>query len=280
MSTIGKIADESLHSIKLGVVAIFGIIAPGVWFCCTAFLYVSYLCGAGTLADLKAQSTGVVAFLGPTLGLALSFLVVYVVGSVLRILPPDLPDRWSPLRKDRDSPILGHDRFPYEKFPEYLRSRGLVGLARLVPWDAEYEGDGKKKRSKTFVHYVKLYIAHKDPDTAQRLARQEAFIRLMSGVFYAVITSTAILPLAVGGRWIQRLPVTPELFWICVLLCVLNVLILFGILWAFHYQRLRELVMILSAYFIVGPDENSPYRSRSGGPAPEQADERAAATSD
>ena len=194
MSTTGSFASEALQSIRLGVVTIFGIIAPGIWFFSTTLLYVTYLFGGGSLNDIQINSDFFISATGPYLASIIGILVVYVCGSVLRILPPDGPDRWSPLRKEKDSPIEKRERFPYENLPEYLISRGLLGLAELVPWRLENKEkpDVQIQRSKTFLHFIKLYITHKDPDMANYLAKQEAFIRLMSGVFYAAIYSSLI----------------------------------------------------------------------------------------
>jgi hypothetical protein len=151
------------------------------------------------------------------------------------------------------------DRFPYLSLPTYLRRRQLVGLAALLPWGIEQESseDSQRKRSKTFVHFVKVYIASESPQLAHHLAREEAFVRLLSGVFYAVFLSIwlgffVIGYLVLGRVWNFLAGASTGIF-------LFNIAVAIGILYAFHYQRLREIVMILSAYFLVGPSERSPY---------------------
>lgn len=57
MSEIGGLVNEGLKSIKLGVVTIFGIIAPGIWFCPTTLLYITYLFGGESLIDIRQIPT-------------------------------------------------------------------------------------------------------------------------------------------------------------------------------------------------------------------------------
>jgi hypothetical protein len=250
---------EGLHGIRLGVVALFGIVVPGFWFWATAVFYLAYMFGGHSLADVKSASQTGELFLGSYWLWTGVCVVVYVTGSVLRILPPDKPDSWSLWKvksRDVEFRIEWPDRFPYKSLPAYLRNRGLHGLAALVPWDTGASGDRQISgmRSKTFLHFMKLYIALHNPALANHLARQEAFIRLLSGVFYAVLLSTPIFAL---GLVAQR--TWNELATVSAGVLVFNWLIVYGILHAFHYQRLRELVMMLSAYFLVGPTEKSPY---------------------
>lgn len=258
-----SLVEEGLHKVKIGVVALFGIIVPGVWFWIATIFYLHYLFGIQNINSVRVIVHSIYVSTGPYLSWILGFIIVYVAGSVLRILPPDTPDSWS-LRKvkerDVEARIEWPDRFPYKSLPQYLRTRGLHGLARLVPWDIGQK-DNKKdekdvtgQRSKTFIHFIKLYIALNHPQMANHLAQQEAFIRLLSGVFYAVVLSTLVL--IIGGiarhSWNQ-------LAVVAISIQIFNTLIVYGILQAFHYQRLRELVMILSAYFLIGPSDKSPY---------------------
>lgn len=259
MVTVMNMVVESIQGLRLGVVALFGIVVPGIWFWATAVFYLYYLLGGETLGEMQGGSDWLRSFFGTSVAWIVASLVVYVTGSVLRILPPDAPDSLS-LRTARISDPKGRidpsDRFPYASLPQYLRVRGLHGLAALVPWDTGSGGDRKAvgQRSKTFIHFVKLYIAVGNPQLSNQLARQEAFIRLLSGVCYAVLLSIPLLIVAFAVRRAWN-----ELAGFSLGITCFNLLVTLGILHAFHYQRLRELVMILSAYFLLGPLERSPY---------------------
>lgn len=258
MSGTNSVISEGLQGMKLGVVALFGIVVPGIWFWAASLFYLTYSLGGESLADVAATFHNL-SFAGPYAAWTIGFVVIYVTGSVLRILPPDTPDSWS-LRKvrarDTEARIEWPDRFPYRSLPTYLRTRGLRGLAAMVPWDTGE--DGKRTplglRSKTFLHFVKLFITLHNPSLANHLARQEAFIRLLSGVFYGAFLSG---PVFVVGLVAQRS--WNQLACVSLGIVVFNCLVVYGVLHAFHYQRLRELVMVLSAYFLIGPSSKSPY---------------------
>lgn len=259
MPTNNSLINDGLQGIRLGVVALFGIVVPGLWFWATTVFFLSYMLGSESLADVQTAAKTAEAHFGPYLSWTVGFIVIYVTGSVLRILPPDTPDSWSLRRvkaRDIEARIEWPDRFPYKSLPAYLRNRGLRGLATLVPWDTGPDDDQEPsgQRSKTFLHFIKLYIALKHPQLANHLARQEAFIRLLSGVFYAAFLS---FPVFAVGLIAQRS--WNELASFSMGILIFNFLVVYGILHAFHYQRLRELVMILSAYFLIGPSDKSPY---------------------
>jgi len=259
MATRSSFVGEGLQGIRLGVVALFGIIVPGLWFWAAAVFYLAYMFGAESLSDIQSAVRAAESYLGLYLAWTVGFIVIYVTGSVLRILPPDTPDSWSLRRvkaRDIESHIEWADRFPYKSLPAYLRKRGLDGLAALVPWDTGADDDQEPSgtRSKTFLHFIKLYIALCNPQLANHLARQEAFIRLLSGVFYAVLLTTPVFGI---GLVAQR--TWNEIATLSTGILFFNWLIVYGILHAFHYQRLRELVMIVCAYFLTGPSEKSPY---------------------
>ena len=257
-----------LRTIRLGVVAVFGIVVPGVWFWGTTVFYLGYGAAIPTIDAMRQRFVDLASSPSTTLIWVLGFVLVYVTGSVLRILPPDIPDRislrWinflSEKLGDKSTRIERSDRFPYKSLPAYLRSRELDGLAQLVPWDAEDKNgcDRSMLRSKTFMHFTKLFIASKNAHLADHLARQEAFIRLLAGVFYAFVLSSLVLvgafisALFHQAGWTQLAGVSLVVFGV-------NLSLSLGILHAFHYQRLRELVMILSVYFLVGPAEEVPY---------------------
>ena len=160
--TRGSFIGEGLQGIKLGVVALFGIIIPGLWFWTTAVFYFAYAFGAETLSDVQSVIAFTDALFGSYLAWLIGFIAIYVTGSVLRILPPDTPDSWSLRRiraRDVESRIEWPDRFPYQSLPNYLRNRGLNGLAVLVSWDKGVKGDRELfgQRSKTFIHFFTLH---------------------------------------------------------------------------------------------------------------------------
>ena len=150
--------------------------------------------GVESLIEMQSDLEVIKSFLGPYLVWTISLIVVYVTGSVLRILPPDTPDVWSLWGvkvRDSESRIDWPDRFPYQSLPKYLKSRGLHGLAALVPWDQNSDCDGELStlRSKTFLHFIKMYFALYNPRLANNLARQKrsfAFFRCVLCRFFSV----------------------------------------------------------------------------------------------
>jgi hypothetical protein len=265
-----SLAGHALSAARLSVVSIFGIIVPGIWLCFNASIYVSTSHGAKTFAQIVDMVKAVPEQTGPALAWVFGICVVYVSGSVLRTLPPDHPDvisriiislrAWMLRRCEKlfshpsspDTTIGIWDRFPYNGLPAYLEHRKLTKLRDLVPW-----ADPKIPRSKTFLHFVKLSIAMKRPQVADHLSREEAFIRLLSGVFYAIVISSFI------GFYPAFFGPSNDAQLVCKYAMIANLLILVGILWSFHYQRLREMVKILTAHFLIGDDGKSPYPKKT-----------------
>ncbi len=263
--------SEKLKTTKVGVITLFGILVPGTWFWVTSTFHIALALGFSEAEELKAFLKDSRDFWGPYIAGPLAFILVYVTGAVLRILPPDRPDRRSLRSAGSGSDIAPEDKFPYASLPRYLRNRGLLGLAELLPWDECRRKP--RKRSKTFLHFVKLYIQNTNPALAGQLAKQEAFIRLLSGLYYAIRSSVPVFGIALLFALLVHRNVVSEIALACLLILLFNGFIFLGILKAFHYQRLREVVMILSVYFLVGEPKRSPYDSHVEQKAREEQDE-------
>ena len=175
------------RGLRLGIVTIFGVLLPGVWFwASTIFLFTS-LWGlegqASVFAPLK-----LISFPQPVLWI-FGFVLVYVAGSQLRAISPNPIDQLSISWQHvihRSWLIERTDKFPYLSLPSYFDRRGMAGFAEFIPWSREAN---RGACSTLFVNYSKLCVASRDRQMGDFLDQEEAFIRAMSGVAWATIAS-------------------------------------------------------------------------------------------
>jgi len=149
--------------------------------------------------------------------------------------------------------------FPYRDLKTYLKDRGLLYLAELVPWDGTE--DTESRRTKHFINALKIRIHLECPPLAELLARTEAHVRLSSSMWYvcgvllwmsgigavvygAAITATNMVA-ALPDVHLGPIIALPGLTFVTAFLAMT------GIERSLHYQREREVLFILeSAYWL------------------------------
>jgi len=222
--------------------------------------------------------------------ISLYIIFSYIIGSVVRLSSPDQLDKISANRvlktmaveqRKKEKPAAGYgkdldisdkqaavadgwpyqgedgDQFPYNHFKEYLVSRGLDELTRLVTWRGAQSGP--ERRTKTRVNMIKLDIEHQSPELAAVIESNEAHVRLLFGTWQAIRACGWLFYLGfaacVAGITLNiavhhsSLTHANTVYAVCLALIIsLKV----GIEWArkriehqFHYQRVRELTHII-----------------------------------
>jgi hypothetical protein len=148
--------------------------------------------------------------------------------------------------------------YPYHFLFEYLDDRGFAHLSCLVPWRG-VAGKNLTNRTKHLINLLKTNIQMADSDAAHLLSKNEAHIRLASSIWY---TATYILKFSILGillcisanlitwfTWhIIKMP-----FMVGILLVVLlAILVKSAIEKSLHYQRCREIFLVLHTAALLG----------------------------
>lgn len=207
----------------------------------------------------------------------------YVAGHIFYRRDPKIPDERSfqrvPLKIRQNGPVricaeeIEFNRkngekdpkefnleFPYRYLFEYLTERGLSHLTKFVRWRGN-EPDTYPKRTKHFINALKVRLEFVFPYQYTRLQRNEAHVRLMSSVWYAM---KALAPMSCIGFILATFLIVltqmqVQTFWPIENIFILASPFLTGILALIvtreielflHYQRIREIIFILeAAYF-------------------------------
>ena len=178
----------------------------------------------------------------------------------------------SKVAEDDHWPYRGEpgNKFPYYHFRDYLNSRKLRHLARLVEW-GKPDAIAGSVRTKTLVNMMKLEVTSHSPELGAVIESNEAHIRLSFGIWKGIKTSAWIVFLGyfaclVGiglSPIIERaLTHVNSLF---ILLGISLYFLQIGMTWAtdkleklFHYQRIRELTHIVGAkYYLMRKIRNA-----------------------
>jgi hypothetical protein len=228
-----------------GARGIFEIFVPGL------FLLLN-LVGVAYLLPFMDQDTKHFIESGaanPGLSLVIVISFGYLMGVVLRLVPPDVPDRLSSEWLKRsgseqdgdDRRDLSADRFPYTKW------MGNISSKRLPPdvydfYKATWGHPNLEPSKKTLFNFMKVFLS--DERAKGEIYAAEALTRYISGMFYAlsvsflciVITGAACL---FAGRWIWGLAL---------------VLVAYGIGWLqivrrFRVIRVKEVEAVFAASY-------------------------------
>jgi hypothetical protein len=270
-----------MNFFRVGVVDFFGILCPGILLLInlSVFLFACNLPIEGMWSSISTGDAGIVVSL-------LLFVICYLFGFILRLISPDLIDRAAsflgslrsyrdkrkfyaelekqgklPKRKtkeeskkvlkeyydksiEQDKPLPSffwrEERYPYYYGTRYLYNRNLSP-------ELGNEIMGKRKyHNKNTYNLAKTYIASKDPNLATLVFQAEAFVRFMSGAFWALslgIVSGVILiisDIASNKNLITALVFT-----------AITLTMMMIILARFKNQRRREVKILIDAMLIV-----------------------------
>ena len=279
--------NEWFRYVRLGMIDVFGITIPGVLlivFALGGFLVpVTCLIIPVTQAFADCQEGSSANYLlttweaNKTFILLLGIVLAYMLGYILRLVSPNRLDKVSAshviaemektalgmIEKDH-WPIqdVSHDKFPYLNLRHYLEYRGHTELASLIPWGPEE--DKKQKKSSTHIQTMKLRVLLKEPELAALLDSKEAHIRLLSGTWGAIRSTRwfvyAGLVISLIGIVVSCVSQNHEVFRPHVYAgCLLvTAALVMAMEWCkntierlFHYQRVRELFLIVASAYQV-----------------------------
>ena len=238
-----------------GARGIFEIFVPGLFLLVNAgvVVYLSPFIDDETKCLIGACASE------PVVALLIAIGFGYLVGVLLRLFRPDLPDRLSAAwlrrfrrhrRQDNSALELWVLRdFPYIDWIEEL-CREWLGSDEAVEfyektWGRKERRKEKKGPSSPFFNFCKVMISCADERSAGEVYAAEAFTRYLSGMFYALvfasamILGTVILRYVVGGETMVGLIIV-----LCFYLFAIG-----AILGRFRSVRAREVEIVFAACF-------------------------------
>ncbi len=209
---------------------------------------------------------------GPYGNTGLLLVVAYILGSIFYRQDPKIPDHrsarliWRNIksREDRErlavqptseqeEDVSTYDaQFPYFFLREYLEGRGLIHLAKWIPWSGR-DKNTWKCRTKMFINVLKIRLQFLVPERCINIIRNEAHVRMATSVWYGThwLIITAILSLvmiAIAITIVHNELTNHSVLSIIgfnVFVLAIAFLIKFKIEKFIHYLRVREIVYVL-----------------------------------
>jgi hypothetical protein len=165
-----------------------------------------------------------------------------------------------PFERETDDLSRVPIEYPYHFLSEYLSERGFPHLAQLVPWRGA-QGKDLPGRSKHFINMLKCNIQHHGSGLSQLISKNEAHIRLASSVWYAAsyiarFSIVGIAVSAIAGLLSSDMHLAKV---VCVALpvatLIMAVIVQGAIEKSLHYQRCREIFLVLHVAALVGREK-------------------------
>ena len=154
--------------------------------------------------------------------------------------------------------------YPYLHIYEYLHARGYTHLAQHIKWQGNKEST-HRFRSKMFINILKARINYFRPNSMSEIIKNEAHIRLMSSLWHCVKWLLFILHTVFFTSVICffLLKITNRVYLTPLPLIIFNgsLILLFycirsSIIHFFHYQRVREILIVLETADIISLENN------------------------
>lgn len=270
-----------MNFFRVGVVDFFGILCPGILLLInlSVFLFACDLPIQSIWNSLSTGDAGIVVSL-------LLFVICYLFGFILRLISPDLIDRaasflgsvrsYREKRKfyakldqqgklpkgktrgvkkralkehcdeliEQDKPLPSffwrEEHYPYYHGTRYLYNRNLSH-------EIGEEIMGKRKyHNKNTYNLAKTYIASRDPNLATLVFQAEAFVRFMSGAFWALALGIISGIILIVSDIVSHRNLIAALAFTAITLTMMII-----ILARFKNQRRREVKMLIDAMLIL-----------------------------
>jgi hypothetical protein len=264
-----------MNFFRVGVVDFFGILCPGILLMInlSVFLFAWNLPIERTWNSISTGDAGIILSL-------LLFVICYLFGFILRLISPNLLDRAASLLgglrsykdkrdfyaqlklpkektkeakeerkrvlKDHYDKLMEQDKslpgfyWREELYPYYYGTRYLYNRNLSPRIGKEIMGERKYHNRNTY-NLAKTYLASREPNLATLVFQAEAFVRFMSGAFWALalgVVSGVIL--IINKNLIEALVFTG-----------ITLAMMMIILARFKNQRRREVKILIDAMLIV-----------------------------
>jgi hypothetical protein len=231
-----------------GARGIFEIFVPGIFLLLNLGL-VAYLLPFSDDETRRLIASGAS---NPVLSLIIAVSFGYLIGIVLRLFRPEVPDRLSAgwvgrfAREERESETR---LWATEEFP-YIGWIGEICRLYLPPETVRfYDKIWRRRRlegqNKQFFNFVKVMISSSDERAAAEVYAAEALSRYISGMFYALscafllVLATILSNSFISGEVLEGL----------ILILVVYLLAIVGILARFRFIRIKEAETVFAASF-------------------------------
>jgi hypothetical protein len=231
-----------------GARGIFEIFVPGIFLLLNLGL-VAYLL---PFTDDETRRLIASGASNPVLSLIIAVSFGYLIGILLRLLRPELPDKLSAVwlgRFAREEHESETELWATEEFP-YIGWIGEICKLYLPPETVSFYDKiwGRRRlegQNKQFFNFVKVIISSSDERAAAEMYAAEALSRYISGMFYALscgfflILATILSNYFISGQILEGL----------ILILVAYLLAIVGILARFRFIRIKEAEIVFAASF-------------------------------
>lgn len=234
-----------------GARGIFEILMPGV------FLLVNLGVVVHLLPFVDDETRGFIAACvsEPVVAVVIGVPFGYLIGLLLRLLQPAGPDRLSAAwlgrryRRARKQggrlPLHISDRFPYIRYLGGMCKRRIRSSEVLDFYRKTWAPRRRRGRNLEFFNFCKAMIPSEDERSASEIYAAEAFVRYMSGMFYALVVAFCIILVTVIVRWIVvGQPTAGLIIMLCIYLLAIGM-----ILRRFRFIRIKEAQTVFAASF-------------------------------
>ena len=147
--------------------------------------------------NLNDQSFLVKFLMNPVFCTIILICFGYLAGIVLRLLRPEMPERWSKFyhnKKYANNDITFFDsEFPYLEWFDYLFKNSNYPEEYKSTFERIWCSGIGISHKKHFFNFYKLLVCFHDKDVAEEIFSAEAVSRYNVGMFYALLISIVLL---------------------------------------------------------------------------------------
>lgn len=235
----------------MGILDLIGILTPG-----------AFLLGSIALIFIVIERTDELSifspFFSPFLSVLTIFFLIYILGTILRLIHPELVDiivslYFKLIRRRKGSWV--DDKFPYfyhilkKKYTEDRYDNIASEVSNFILKESgldKKEDDAlkeysKKKEHKDFFMCCRLFLIEKSPRFSEEVYRAEAVVRLLAGIFWVSLISLFIFLLL-----FLNTPTMLNLIFFLIYLCI-TVLILER----FRHIRFKEVMTVWESFYLM-----------------------------
>ena len=230
-----------------GARGIFEILVPGVFLLVNLGIVVHLL----PFVDDETRELIATCVSNPMVGIVIGVAFGYLLGVILRLFRPSVPDRLSAAwlrRFDRRAQkgdgrvaLWASEDFPYLGLMERVQGRFL----QAETLDFYNKTWARTEHGGEFFNFCKTLISCEDKKAGSEIYAAEALVRYLSGMFYALslafllILATIVLRYVIFGQAIVGLIIV-----LCVYLSAIG-----AVMARFRFVRIREMETVFAASF-------------------------------
>jgi hypothetical protein len=234
-----------------GARGIFEILVPGMFLLVNLGVVVYLL----PFIDVETRDLIAACVTEPVVAVVIGVVFGYLIGLLLRLLQPAGPDRLSAAwlgrryRRARKQggkiPLYISERFPYIGYLGGMCRQRICSSDVLDFYKKTWAPRRRRGQNLEFFNFCKAMILSEDERSASEIYAAEAFVRYMSGMFYALVAAFCMILVTFVVRWVDvGRPMAGLIIMLCTYLLAIGM-----ILRSFRFIRIKEAQTVFAASF-------------------------------